>query len=659
MDRLKDLLGEDQEKEGISKASEESYQEREIEVYAYSAEEALKSAAKALNENLVNLQYQVLERGTGGMMGLGRKPDKYLVYIAEREKSMEPLAYETFKEEMREEELQKNRDGCFKVRITNQGIFLEIDAPLGKGKKVELTEIIRYLQNHEITKYDEDAVKREADHPKKKPVRIGDYTPSQFDSHFQLQISPDEMKAYLTMTKPEKFGRIVDVDEVISSLRSKNVQVGIKKDAIVNAVENELYNMPVIVAEGEMPVEGRDSQIKYNFKIDNEAVKFEVSDDGNVDFHKLDNVQSVVVGQVLASRLPPEKGRAGKTITGRIIPARDGKDIKMSSGPNTHLSPDGFQIISDINGQVIFKNNKVQVEPILEINGDVDLTSGDINFPGNVIIYGNVNDTFKVYSGANVEIKGNIGKADVVAEGNIVVRQGVQGKDVAKIVCAGDLYAKFIERANVRAEGYVVVTETILHSNIYCKKKVICAGGKRSQIAGGKVTAFFEINAKFLGAEAYTETVLEAGIDIEGENKIEDMHKRKEIIQKELPEISLQLNNLTMMLSTGPLPPEKQELFNQLTVKNNQMKQELSGIDDRVKQLADYLEGIAKDARISGSKTVYPGVRIKIRNEALVIKSEYKFVTFYREGGLIKITPYEKAKEMEEKIKGVSRSRNV
>ena len=456
------------------------------------------------------------------------------------------------------------------------------------------------------------------------------------------------------MTRPEKYGRVVDIDEVVSALKSKNVQLGIKKEAIISAVENELYNMPVIVAEGDMPIEGRDSTIKYNFKIDNESVKFEVSEDGNVDFHKLDNVQSVVVGQVLASKLPPEKGRAGKTVTGRIIPSRDGKDIKISSGPNTHLSPDGLQIISDINGQVIFKNNKVQVEPILEINGDVDLTSGDINFPGNVIIYGNVNDTFKVYSGANVEIKGNIGKADVVAEGNIVVRQGIQGKDMAKIVCAGDLYAKFVERANVKAEGYVVVTETILHSNIYSKKKIICAGGKRSQIAGGKITAFYEINAKYLGAEAYTETVVEAGIDIDAESKIEEMHKRKDELQKEWPDVNTQLNTLTSLLSSGPLPEEKQQIFNQLTLRNSQIKVELSSIEEKVKQLADYLDGIAKLARISASKTVYPGVRVKIRTEALVIKAEYKFVTFYRDGGLIKITPYEKAKEMEEKIKTAS-----
>ena len=118
MDRLKDLLGEDQEKDETPGGGE-----KEIEVYAYSAHEALKTAALALNENIVNLQYQVLERGAGGMMGFGKKPDKYLIFIADREESMEPLAYETYKEEIKAEEIQRNRDGYFKVRITKAGYF--------------------------------------------------------------------------------------------------------------------------------------------------------------------------------------------------------------------------------------------------------------------------------------------------------------------------------------------------------------------------------------------------------------------------------------------------------------------------------------------------------------------------------------------------------
>ena len=268
-----------------------------------------------------------------------------------------------------------------------------------------------------------------------------------------------------------------------------------------------------------------------------------------------------------------------------------------------------------------------------------------------MVIYGNVNDTFKVYSGANIEIKGNVGKANVVAEGNIIVRQGIQGKDEAKIVCAGDLYAKFIERANIKVEGYVVVNEVILHSNIESKKKILCQGGKRSQIAGGRVRAQIEINAKYLGAEAYTETLLEVGTDPASEERIVEIVKRKEEIQKELPDITRQLTYLSELLEKGPLPKEKEELFNTLTLKNNDLKHEQNSMEEQLLQLQQYLDSLGKDAKISASKNVYPGVKIRIKNEYLIVKTDYKFVTFFKEGALIKIAPYEKSKEMEEKVK--------
>ncbi|MFN3660172.1 MAG: DUF342 domain-containing protein, partial [Brevinematales bacterium] len=170
--------------------------------------------------------------------------------------------------------------------------------------------------------------------------------------------------------------------------------------------------------------------------------------------------------------------KPGKTVTGRVLPARDGKDVPLLPGNNNHLSPDGMQLISDINGQVFFKNGRIHVEPVYEVRGDVGPSTGDVNFPGNVVVYGNVNDTFKVYAGGNVEIKGNVGKANITAEGNLVVRQGIQGKDEAKIVCGGDMYAKFVERANIRVEGDIVVTEAILHSDVSCKKRIFCQGGR-------------------------------------------------------------------------------------------------------------------------------------------------------------------------------------
>ncbi len=147
------------------------------------------------------------------------------------------------------------------------------------------------------------------------------------------------------------------------------------------------------------------------------------------------------------------------------------------------------------------------------------------------------------------------------------------------------------------------------------------------------------------------ETPIEVGTDPEAEDRLAELIKRRDEIQKEQPELIQQLSYLSELLTRGPLPQDKAEQYNTLTLKQTQFKQELGEIEAEVSKIQNYLDSLGKDSKISASKTVYPGVKIKIKNDVLIIKSEYKYVTFYREGGMIKISPYEKAKEMDEKMK--------
>ncbi len=659
MDRLRELLEIDQNKEMHYSARKTlaANMETEIEIYAFSIEEALQTAAEELMTSIVNLHYEILEKGSSGILGIGKKPYRILI------KKVGDIGESGPDEGLgldfsMPSEIIANLDGTFKLLVKKEGVMLKVNPPKGSGKPVNYEMVEQKVMKKELPQFDSNAIKREIQRTSGKWVKISDYIPSPYDSTFQIQVSPDEMKAFITINKPDKFGRVLETEEVVAGLKSKNVFFGIKDKVIAESIENELYGMPLLVAEGDIPVEGRDADIKYHFKTSTDDVKFAMADDGTIDFHKLDIFQSVVVGQVLASKMLPTRGKAGKTVTGRVIPARDGKDMKLLPGKNCHISEDGLQIISDINGQVVFKNGRINVEPILEITGDVDLTTGDINFPGNVIIFGNVKDTFKVYSGGNIEVKGNIEKAEVVAEGNIIVRQGIQGKDEARVTCGGDIFARFIERANLNIGSDAIITEVLLHSNVDCKGSIICTGGKRSQVAGGTVRALREINAKFLGAEAYTETTLEVGIDPEIEDKLVEANRRKDEINKLMPDITKQLNNLSMMMATGPLPPDKEDVFNELSIKNMEFREELDSIEEQVGEIHKYLEELGKDAKISASKITFPGVKIKIKNAVLIVKSEYKFVTFFKDGPNIKIVPYEKPKEIDEKLANLTKRKS-
>jgi len=197
----------------------------------------------------------------------------------------------------------------------------------------------------------------------------------------------------------------------------------------------------------------------------------------------------------------------------------------------------------------------------------------------------------------------------------------------------------------------------LLHSQVTCKNNIYCVGGKRSQIAGGKVVALRQINAKNIGAEAYTETLLESGSDPEAEEKLTELNHKQDDINKELKDMAKELNNLSMLLATGPLPPEKEKRFNELSAQKLVLKDALEEADNEHEKTQSYIDSLVKNAKISASNITYPGVKIKIKSSILNVKSEYKFVTFLREGGTIKVVPYEKAKDADEKLKNAQSRR--
>ena len=72
-------------------------------------------------------------------------------------------------------------------------------------------------------------------------------------------------------------------------------------------LDNEVYGSPTLVAQGKPVEDGKDAQITFNFRKDNDQINLK-EEEGRIDFHNLELVQNVVVGQVLATKDPATVG---------------------------------------------------------------------------------------------------------------------------------------------------------------------------------------------------------------------------------------------------------------------------------------------------------------------------------------------------------------
>ncbi len=629
-----------------------SIPDNKVEFIANSIDQALEEACKFFNTSRINLDYEVLEKARKGIIGIGKRPNKLLVWItgdlntAKDAIDLEGEYDEHFGVINKESTVDDNApiDGITKVVIRKSGIYLKVTPPKRNGQPTNLEEAKLVLASKNIRSYDQSLVKSIIKKANNEEVKIGEWTPNpDYDSKASIEISSDEMKGYVTVNAPILSGRIMEVDEIFDQLESYNISFGIMKEKVNSIFEKELYNVPVLIAEGKNPDHGVNASIEYKFKTDRANFKFEQDETGKIDYKNIENVQNVVAGQVLAVKNPASTGITGRTIKNNKIEAKDGNDIQFEAGKNTILSENTLEIIAQIAGQAVLVSGSVSVEPIYEVKGDINLSTGNIVFLGTVIVKGNVLDGFNVKAAGNIEVKGNIGNAEIEADNEIIVSQGILGKDGGKVKAGTNIFAKFIENAKVYAGNDVIVKEEILHSSVDAGNRVICHG-KKGMIVGGLVRAGYEISAKYLGSTAYTDTSLEAGIDPKSKEKLLKLEDERKIAGEQIDKLSANITSLERIEKQGNISKEKKIMLERLRRAKKEFELQYSEIKEDIIELNNYIENIDTKGKISAKINVFPGVALTIKNATFTVKNDFKGVTFISENNLIKpiaYTPFE------------------
>ncbi len=150
----------------------------------------------------------------------------------------------------------------------------------------------------------------------------------------------------------------------------------------------------------------------------------------SVDFFA-SKVKIVNEGAVLARKIPGKLGVAGKDVLGKVFPAAAVKDFQFRLKKNVYLSADGLEVIAACAGQPLRLDEKTyMVENVYVLHRDVDLATGSIEFPGDVLIQGNVQDGIRIFAGGRLEIQGSVSHAELRAEKGAKIYQNLLGGKV-------------------------------------------------------------------------------------------------------------------------------------------------------------------------------------------------------------------------------------
>jgi hypothetical protein len=200
-----------------------------------------------------------------------------------------------------------------------------------------------------------------------------------------------------------------------------------------------------------------------------------------------------------------------------------GFDLKRLAGQNVRVSDDGDALIATAGGLPSRLGERVAVMPIYSVQGDVDFTTGNLDFEGNIMVTGGVRPGFRLRASGGIQIGGTVEAAHVEAGGDVTVNSGIVGHGKAVIRAGGAITARFVEAAELHAGGQILVASELRQTTAVSEDRIIVAGPGR--IVGGHVRGRESVEAKVIGSSSGTPTSVQAGWG--EEMTVEDMSPKR------------------------------------------------------------------------------------------------------------------------------------
>ena len=451
-----------------------------------------------------------------------------------------------------------------------------------------------------------------------------------------IRISDDAMTVWLLLEPPPENSTGYETKNILAYLKEQGIVYGIREEKINDMLIRRLYGVETEVAGGTPLVEGTDGYYDYKFSPDSHRAP-KILPDGSVDYTSMHMLQNVRAGDTLAIYHHAVQGQDGCDVYGNALKPVVAKEQRPLRGRNISNQEDPDVYVSLIDGKVEMKDDRIDIQNVHEIQGDVDLIIGKIEFFGDIIINGNVEAGVTLRAGRNIVIRGTVEAVTMFAGGDIILERGVQGAQKAKLSARGNVFAEFIEHCTVEAGGDV-------QANALLNSKVLAGGmvtltGKRGRIIGGYTHGMKGIEAVSIGNMSEVHTVVHAGFEAKTYEELlrlsGEEQEVSESLKKVLEEMALIIKNRQQKGVTLPKAVEaKLPVLNQ---KKDELFAKLDQIRSDITFTKELLEK-GRGAKIDVNGPVYRGVIVSIENMQMPVEESTSFMRYQNRGGLLEAT---------------------
>lgn len=425
---------------------------------------------------------------------------------------------------------------------------------------------------------------------------------------FKMEVEPDKMAAKLSIISDKVYNDPVAItdERIIAFAQSKHVTFGIKptvyqeiKSAIAEKKDIKTFEFAV----GTPPVSPEEPYLHPTYK---DPKKFVDETDMR------DRQQSTFVrrGDVIAEVSFKKPGKPGCDVYGNPVNFALPELPAITCGANAEPR-DKRYFVAQKDGLPQLTENSVAVEAAYVHNGNVNLTSGNINFDGPVIISGNITFGAVVCATGDLEVKGLIEESIVKCGGNLTAAGIISGsKGYIKI--GGNATVAFINNSQMDVKGNLTLSGNITNSKIMVGKSVATIDDN-SLILGGTIEFGETMTCANLGKGSGQLTAVSGGQDPFLAKRISTLSKRKEHLEKIKEEIKKSSRHLGGM-KTGSTTKKHTNKGENLKVAQQHVSALITKVDNQIDTLKAKLQQFG-DARINVKGTLSQNCKVSLNGK--------------------------------------------
>lgn len=444
-----------------------------------------------------------------------------------------------------------------------------------------------------------------------------------------VRISEDGVEAYLSVYPADKDAAIA-VSDIETVLEENHIVYGIKIDVLRSIVGKKLFYVEHLVAQGKAAEDGVDGEYEFLFDLVQDT-KPRILPDGTVDYGSMQDVTMVEAGQEIVRYKPAIPGVNGVDVYGKEITARIGRELPELKGKGFKVSEDKRMYTALVTGKVEYKNDRLTVSNMIQIDGDVTILTGNILFSGDVLVTGNVVSGMTIQAKGSITVNGHVEGALLIADKDVILKNGMQGAGRGEIRAGGEVMAKFFEQTTIYAKG-AVKANAILNCNIMSEQEIIVSG-RMGVIVGGAVHAIRKIEATIIGNMSEVKTKIELGVDKDVFDHIQKVKAKYRFVQEEISRIEAgieKINSILEKTGNADLAEKKLYLIRAKVAKDStiaNLLQELSTLRANVEN--------STNAKLVVNKSIYRGAKLSINGITKLIEYENYNVTYVAQKGEI------------------------